>query len=513
MASVVSNPDVTLNIIGSSAPVGLAEQKVLVVGQKTAAGSAVAGSLQESILDVADINARFGKRSHVAQMLRAMRLINRETQFDAIALDDSGTATPATGSVAFTGTATAAGRLTLRVMSNRNRVYTYDVASGETATDVAAAFNALIAADDTAPFTSAAVTGTLTFTAANGGTLYNGELIKLEGAVAGLSAVLAAFAGGGNDPSLTGLFDVINGIRYQTIVWPGAYVDTPLKTLLNNRFNVSNDVLDGVGIITRTTTLATHKTNLSALNSQSVVYFANRPVAKADFVGSHLREIGDVVSAQFAALRSLRLTPNANLANVVVTTSGPLDQFGGLSLATLPYFNTPFQYLDVPVAGTFWSDIERGELEESGGTVIGPNRARTGVVLDDVYTTYTTDPAGNADTSFRFLNTIDASSVGREYRFQNYKRRFAQSRLTNGDLIAGRAIENEASIRAYDLSLYGDLADAAIYQAGDAALAHYDRTLDVKLKLTPGEGSATINSQPKLVGQFRAAFGTIQIDF
>lgn len=513
MTSVVSTPDVTLNIIGSAGPVGLAEQRVLIVGQKTAAGSAAAGTLQESILDVADINARFGARSHLAQMLRAFRLINRETQVDAIALDDAGTAVQAAGSVAFSGTATASGRLTLRVMSNRNRAYTYDVSSGEAAADVAAALAALVAADTSAPFTGAASLGTLTLTAANGGTLYNGALLKLEGAVAGLTATLSAFTSGANDPSLTGIFDLIQGIRYQTIVWPGAYADAALKTELGNRFNATNAILDGVALLTRTTTLATHKTNAAALNSRSFVYVANRAVAKADFVGSHLREIDDVVSAQFAAARSLRFTDGANLSNVVTTTAGPLDQFGGLSLATLPYFNTPFAYLDVPVAGTFWSDIERGELEDAGATVIGPNRSRTGVVLDDVYTTETTDAAGNLDTSFRFLNTVDASSVGREYKFNNFKRRFVQSRLTNGDLIAGRAIENEASIRAYALTLYGDLADAAIYQAGADAVDAYNQSLVINIDLSPGGGTVTINDAPRLVGQLREIRGTIQVNF
>lgn len=511
--SVISLPKVTLNIIPSAALVGIAEQKVLFVGQKTAAGSATSGDLEQSILGVADIDARFGKTSHLAQMMRAARELNGDTQFDAIALDDAGAAVKATTTVIFTGTATAAARLTFQFMSAKNRSFDLDVKVGDTAAVSAAALDALITADTKAPFTSGVAVATVTLTAENGGTIYNGSLTRVTGSVAGLTAALVAWASGATDPVLTTLFDVIDGIRYQTVVYPAAFSRSVLTDELDARFNATNDVLDGVGIVSDTDTLVNLGAAAVAEDSRSLVVFGNKPVALSNFIGSHILELDDVTAAEFGALRSLRLTDGANLANAVVTAAGPLDQFGGISLATLPYSNTPAFNIPVGPPNTFWSDLERSSLEDDGVSVIGPNKTRNLNIVAQVFTTRTTDGAGNPDTSFKFLNTVDASSAGREFQFVNLKKRYVQSRLTKGDLVAGRSMANEASIRAFVLSLFTKLGDLAIYQTGPDALKAFDQSLAVTITLTAGVGLVSITQAPPLVGQLREITGTIQINF
>lgn len=514
MDSVISLPEVTLNIIGTKELVGLNEQRVLFVGQKTSDGSTSSGALERSILDVADIDARFGKRSMLSQMLRAARLINKKTQFDAIGLADAGGAVKAAGSIAFSGTATANGTLTFEVASAKNQTFKLDVTSGQTAAIVGTALYALLNADTKAPFTVADDTsGTVTITAANGGTVGNGMLLRVSGTVAGLTTALTAFTAGATDPTLTSVFDVISDIRYQTIVWPGVYTLSTLTSLLTTRFNTTNDVLDGVGIFTKTDTLSNLKTAATGANNPCLVYFGNKAVSTSIYKGSHLKEMNDVVSAEFAAIRSLRLTEDANLADVIVTTSGPLDQFGGLSLATIPYFNSPLVNLSVSEPGTFWSDIERTELEGAGISVIGPNRARNGTIVGQVFTTKTTDGVGNPDTSFKYLNTLDASSVGREYFFNNLKKRYVQSRLTNGDILPGRSIENKDTIRAFCVRLYSVMAKSGVYQDGRDAVKAYNGSLSVDVVLNSGAGKVTITQAPPLVGQLRQILGTIQVSF
>ena len=513
MDSVISEPNVTLNIIRSRGLIGNTEQKVLFVGQMESTGSATAGALSESVQDAGDIEAKFGQRSLLTQMMRAARVINEITQFDAIPLADAA-GTAATAVITFSGTATEDETLTFEIASEQNYTISLDVLTGDTHLVVTTALEAAIALLTKAPFTAVdGGLGVLTCTAANDGTVANGFLLRVSGAVAGIGVALTGWTGGATDPTITNVFDPIDDIRYQTIVWPGAYTLSVLTDLLDPRFNATNKVMDGVGITTITDSLSNVKTAAEAANSQSVTMFGNKPVVTSTFIGSHMREIDDVMSAEFAAARALRLTDGANLANVVITPRGPLDQFGGIALSTLPYFNTPFPQLPVPIVDTFWTVTERADLEDSGASVIGPNQARNGVISAEIFTTNTTDQAANPDDSYKFLNTVDASSSGREFQAINIKRQYVQSRLTNGDLIDGRSMENEDSVRAFVLSMYKFLSDVTVYQAGQDALTAFNESLVVTITLTAGQGLVTITQSPPLVGQLRDIQGTIQINF
>lgn len=513
--SVVNEPTVTLNIIRSRGLTGLTEQKVLFVGQKTSIGSAPTGVLVEGVQQAVDIQEKFGKRSLLTQMMRAARVVNEVTQFDAIPLDDNGVAF-ATATITFAGIATANGTLTFEIASAKNQTFSIDVLTDDTAVETANAFQILLAADDNSPWTSTNLTPVITLTAANAGTIANGFLLRTTGTVAGLTVTLSTgWTGGATDPDLTNLFAPIDDARYQTIVYPGKFVIDSLTDLLDPRFNATNNILDGVGIVTITDTAAIVMTKAEAANSQSIVMFGNKPVADTNlYHGSSMRELDDVMSAQFGAARALRLTDGANLANVVLTAQGPLDQFGGIALASLPYFNTPFPGLPVPVTGKFWTVKERSDLEDGGASVIGPNKSRQGVVAAEIFTTNTTDGSGNPDISFKFLNTVDTSSAGREFQFNNIKKRFVQSRLTLGDLIDGRSMENEASVRAFIFSLYDFLSNSVpIYQKGNDAVKKFSDTLVIAVTLTAGQGLVTITETPPLVGQLRDVQGTLQISF
>ena len=277
---------VTLNIIRSKGLIGVTEHKVLFIGQKTSDGSATALALSESVQDAGDIEAKFGQRSLLTQMLRSARRINDTTQFDAIPLDDDGSAVDATGVITFTGTATADGTLTFEIASAENQTFSIDVLTGDTASDLGTALDAAITLDTKAPFTSGAVAGAVTVTAANGGTIANGFLLRTSGSVAGVSVALTPWASGATDPTITAVFDPVADERYQTIVWPGEYTLSELTDFLDPRFNATNTVLDGVGITTITDTLSNAKTAAEAANSQSVTMFANKPVALSDYDGS-----------------------------------------------------------------------------------------------------------------------------------------------------------------------------------------------------------------------------------
>jgi phage tail sheath gpL-like len=507
----ISLPNTTITIARQPGLTQIAEQRILVIGQKTAGGSATGGALVQDVSESsAEIASLFGARSHIAQVLRAIKLVNKLTAVDAIALADNGSAVSATAQVTFTGTATESGRIFVEVGSGRRFRFPVDVVTGDTGAGVAVKLLAEVNLATDAPFTGTQTTVDVDLTAANGGTWANDLTLRVDGTIGGISTTLTGWASGANDPSLTSLFAVIGSRRYQTIIWPSAYVTTVLETLLDARFNTDNDVLDGRAIITAVGTAGQIKTIASGLDSPSFVVFADKATSAADRVGTAMREMPDVVSAMFGAVRALRLTENASLASVI-TTPAPLDQFGGAALASLPLFNSILSELAVTLPVDEWTNTEVLDFNANGVSVIGPNRAFSSMIAGEVVTTNTTDGAGNDDLSFKFLNTVDTMSLIREVYFTRLKSQFSQARLTGGDLVAGRSMANEPLIRAFFKEIYQELAELTLVQAGSSAIRDFNQHLILIIDLS--EGKVTFAMAPLLVTGLRVIIGTISVNF
>ncbi len=505
-----SSPSVTLAIVTPQQLAGVTDHKVLIVGQMLT-GTAVAGELQQNVNTVGGEDALFGIRSHVAGMVREFRRINKDTQVDVIGLAD-GAGTAATAVITIVGTATEDNTLVVNLGSGRQHSFSIDVLTGDDATAVADAVTAAAALDLDSPFTVANVAGVITATAENLGTLANSWAAQVVGNVAGVvPTITSGWASGATDPVLTTLFDPVANIRYNTVVWPQSWTITELTDFLDPRFNTTNDVLDGVGIFHKNDTLANLKTAVSTLNSQSVRMGGTKIASTTTLVGGSIVEMDDVLAARMAAVRSLRLTADASINDVLSISGAPLDAFGGISISTLPYANTLVQFTALPSAVDMFSLAEEKELEDNGVSTVGLNRAGNSVILGNQVTTRLTDNAGNPDDTFKFLNAVDSSSIIREFFFENNKIRYAQTRLTDGDLVAGRSIQNEAAIRAFQKQLYTVLADLAITQLGSAAVKDFDANLVVTVDV--GGGKVTITSAPLQVGQLRIVIGSIEVNF
>lgn len=513
MGSIILQPNVSVSILNASQAVENTDHRILFVGQKIAAGSATAGVLVENILNDNGENGYFGESSMIAAMIRAAKVENKVTRMDALPLDDNGSGVAATGTVAISGTSTEAGTLYVTVGSYNNHRYSIAVASGDTATAIGAAIEAAITADTKAPVTAANVTGTVTMTAINKGTYGNDIGLSVEGTVAGITHSVTAMASGATDPTLTGIFDAIADNRYQTIVWPYADDTSEVLTLLDARFNVSNKVLDGVAVTCKQDTYANHVTALTALNSQSLVYFCDKTTSETSYKASAQFELSAVKAAQFAAIRGARLTDGASISQYVIATNGSLDAYGGPALASKPYFNTSMPNLPLVETGRGWDESEIEGLFSNGGAVLGQNPAGNAAIAGEVVTTYKTDSAGNPDVSFKFLNYVDTSSQAREYFYNNLRARFAQSRLTAGDTIRGRDMANDLTIKSYCEKLYQDLSgrDYVLLQAGEDAVQFFKQNASVVLDLA--NGKATVSMIVPLVTQLREIVATMKITF
>jgi len=507
----ISEPSVTLSIIPAQQLAGVSDQRALIVGQKLAAGTATSGELISDFPNDGSENTLFGKRSHMAGLIRKFKTENQVTDLDVIPLDDAGSAVKGTAVLAFTvGPASADATVYVTIGSAEDYRAEITVTALDTVTEIGDAVVTAFAAFTDAPFTLANAVGVVTATAENGGTLSNDWGIKFEGTIPAVTVTPTGWTGGATDPTLTGVLDVIDNIRYQTILWPSAYDISEIQTLLDARFNVANAVMDGVALQVKSDTLANVKSYVSTFNSQSIVVPDTKIVDGTFNKGPSTLEMPDVACAQMCAIRALRRQQDAVLTQYL-TTVAPGDQFGGPELSSLPYFNTSLPNLPVASASDEFSQVDINELNNNGVATFGPNRAYNGTIFGEFVTTYLTDVAGNPDTSYKYLNTVDTASVIREFFFNNLKSRYAQSRLTAGDTVAGRDIANEASIRAFCNQLYDELAIQTLVQRSTAAKKDYNLNLSVAVNVAAG--SVTINQAPLLVSQLRVIIGTIQINF
>jgi hypothetical protein len=265
------------------------------------------------------------------------------------------------------------------------------------------------------------------------------------------------------------------------------------------RFNASNNILDGIVFHGRSATAANAASAVASLNSQSLVVMGNNKLNATLHKGPAILQPADWVAAYFMGVRDKRLSTGAQIADLITATNSPRDATGGPALASLPYFNTPLRQTPVTGTANIYSGTELIEFEDDGFPSFGVYTAVHAMIMGPVVTTWTTDAAGNPNDSFHYLNYVDTGSVCREIIFRTLKATFAQSRLTEGDLLPGRAIENAASIKSKLVAIYKVLADAALVQAGEAAVSFFSENTSVEVSLATR--TVTINGVLPIVTQ------------
>jgi phage tail sheath gpL-like len=508
--SFVANPRVTFNLIANDNRVGPDDQRCLIVGQMTT-GTALPGTLSPELpRDNAMINALFGANSHIAQIARAYRSVNPVTNVDVLPLADAGAATAATSVITWTGTATASGTYFVTLVSDELHTYQLDILPDETAASVVTKLLAAIPLDRNLAFTASGAAGAATLTAVSKGLHANDWLSAVKGDVAGLTVAITAWAGGATNPSLTAVFDPIQTIRYQSVIWPASYSITPIRNLLEARKNVENNIMDGMAFTYSNAAFGTIKTTALATNSGEVTIITNEPTVTARWKGPHLPEAPDAITAKLVAALDLRLEPDVSITHVVATNA-PGDQFGGIHTHSLPIFNTPLIGVGRPLTGTGYTLEEQRELEGSGVSVLGSNRQNNAAIMGVGVTTYLNDPAGNPDTTWKYVEWRRTHGAIREYFQRNCQKQFRQHRLTVGTAVAGYAMADEASIRAFMLLMYQELTQVAITVEGNEARTYFDKNLSVVI--VPGRRQAKINAKVPMMSQLGEIIGSLEYSF
>ena len=503
-----SFPNVTANINSALTAQNAGERSILLTGCMIS-GTASSGQLIEGIVSKAEFNAYFGAKSQIAKagraLIDALSISKIKPKISAIGLADNASGVAATGTIAFSGTASAAGTLIVYIDSIRNGKYELNVASGDTATSIGAALVALITANTYSPVAAVNTSGSVALTAANDGTQGNTIGIKIEGTVAGITTTLTAMASGATNPVLTSLFDPVADKRFTSIVYPAEWGTSTLTDFTESRFNVDNKIVDGVGIVCKNDTYANTNTAGDALNQKTLAYLGGNLISSSTHKGGAIFESPLVRAAYGAAYRELRLTVGANVSSI--TTNN--QSIGGNFFGGIPYHNTPFSLLPIIETGNDFSDAECVELESSGIWLLRNNPANTVIISNEAVTTYKTDTLGQPDATFKYLNYVDTLTIIRDYVFQNLKSDFSQHILTTGQLIAGRPMVNREGFIARMMGYYATLSgingnnNYVLLRAGTQEAKAFKKALEDSVVITLIDGKITAESIANIVTQVR----------
>lgn len=227
--------------------------RVLLIGQRLASGSAAAATVQP-VFSASQAAGLFGRGSMLARMVAAYKKADRYSEVHAIALDDIGGGTAASGTITVTGPATASGVIALMVAGVRIEV---PVAVADSANTLAARIAATINALPDLPVTAAAVAAVVTVTCRHKGTCGNSIWLSHshfpgEALPAGIGLAVVAMAGGASDPDIDAVWPVIGDNPYRTIVLGFAEATTLAKvnTELDDRWGADR-MLEGVAFAGR----------------------------------------------------------------------------------------------------------------------------------------------------------------------------------------------------------------------------------------------------------------------
>jgi phage tail sheath gpL-like len=415
-------PGAYIEIDNSRAIQGLSiwPARALLVGQMLS-GLAVAG-VPVRITSTAQARTLFGRGSHLAQQAEAWFRANGSTEAWAMGVADNSEGTAAGGTLAFSGTASAAGTLALLIGGRRVDVA---VASGTTAANVAAAVNTAINAALDLPVTSTVSTATVTLAARHKGTI--GNAIHLahswyegEALPAGITLTITAMASGAGDPD--------------------AGLTTALAGLGDEWFT---DLVLGWSAATTMAVVEAHLlSEWGPLRMRDAIAWAMR----ADTF-SNLATYGAARNSPLLTVGGMRGSPTLPWEFAAA--------YGGVAIpamATDPA--RPVQTLALPgviapkIADRF-TDAERELLLRDGITTF--TTGRDGVVrIERAITTYQTSAAGADDVSFLDVNTLKTLAYLRYDVRQLFAQRYPRHKLADdGTRFAqGQVVATPGTIKA-----------------------------------------------------------------
>lgn len=419
--------------------------RALIIGQKTSAGSATAGTpLQVS--SVSQAISLFGVGSMLHLMVEAYRAADSFGELWVLPLSDAGGTVAATGTVTFTSVATANGTLNLYVAGVNVPVAISSASSNaQNATALAAAINA----NTNLPVTAAAVSAAVTLTAKNGGLNGNDIDMRLnyygqqngETLPTGLALTLsgAQLASGATNPSLT----------------------TPLSTLATQKYDF---IISPYTDSTNFTALSAYLNDISGTWSWAEQLYGHAFYAYRGTVGA-LTTFGTGLNDQHSTVLGFYDSPTPAwviAADLAATSAVSLRNDPARPLQTLPLSTM----LPPPLASRF-ALTDRNTLLFDGiatfNVVVGT------CILENIITTYQKNAFSQPDNSYLEIETMYTLAFILQTLAAVITSRYARVKLAadGTKFAAGSAIVTPAIIRSDLIAEYRQLEYNGLVQKSD----------------------------------------------
>ena len=367
-------------------------QKMLIIGQKLAAGTAIANAINDVFSD-SEAATLFGRGSICHLMVKSALDANPYLQLSVIGMDDAGAGVLATGTVTVTGTATGVGVLTLDIADQRVEVA---VSVGDTPTIMAAALVAQIGKQPDLPVTASNAAGVVTLTAKNKGTLGNSIKVTAKSTATAASVAVVAMASGATDPTLATALAVAFTAGHNVIcpAWNDATNLTALRTHLDS-VSGALEQRGAVGIFGHTGTLGTATTLAASINSGRI----------SGILVPSTVDLPYQVAAAYAAVVAFEEDP-----------ARPLNTLALTGIMANPLANR----------------LSRTEQENALNNGITPSEVGPGdkVQIVRAVTTYTLDPQSIPDISLFDLTTIRTLDYVRKAIRERISLRFPREKLS-----------------------------------------------------------------------------------
>jgi phage tail sheath gpL-like len=356
----------------------LLQYRGLLIGQKTAAGTASANSLHR-VTSAEQVSTLAGRGSMLHRQAKAWFAANKFTELYIGVLEDNGAGVAASGKIVFAGTATEAGTVSLYAGGELVEVA---VASGDTAADVADAVAAKFPSTSDYPVTAAvdgSVDEEVDFTFRHKGAVGNEYDLRLnyqdgEELPAGITATITALASGATNPSLTSLISAMGDTWFHVIAHP--YTDSTSLTALEGELEDRSGPLRMIEGHAFTAKSDTHS-NLSTLGN------------------TRNSEHSSIVAAY-----KMPTPPFEVAANVAATVA----YYGNIDPAR-PFQTLALGWCKAPAEVDRFTLEERNLLLFDGVSTLKVAAGGT-VQVERLMTTYQTNAAGAADASYAAVETM-----------------------------------------------------------------------------------------------------------
>lgn len=444
-ASILT-PGVFVEFDGSRAVKGLAARpnETVILAQKLTAGTATA-EVPVLVSSSDEAAALFGAESQAHQMVRAYKQIDALAPVWVVPYIDSGSGVAATGTITWSGSATAAGSIVYYIGGRRVEV---GIASGDTAATIetnSLAAIALVASSLPATVAGDAGTG-LDFTARHAGTIGNLILLGVclqpgEKIPAGLTVTVTAMASGATDTALTGAIAALGEDQYPTLVVGNSAATEVARVVTEAESRwLPMRAIEGSIFVGRYDSAANLQTYGDGFNSGMLVAVGAEKTA--------MQALPWEMAAQAAAISALQDQVNPARASTGAS-------FAGYSAAP---------------RGSRYTRAQRDTLLRHGiATVKAGSDGR--LLVERFVTTYKTNALGLVDTALQDHATVRLLAALRYTWRARVGAKFPNWLLADdGNEVQGQPIITPKGMKSEAIAWYGDTCEAA-WTANPAAFA------------------------------------------